>query len=200
VPGSGALATPTGDVLVPSEDGSIYAFDAHGALLWKTKTTSAIDSSPAFGRDHTIYFGAFDRALHAVDSGGHEKWTFKTGGPVNSSPAVADDGTVFFGSEDKKLYAVAPDGTLVWSFATEGPIDSSPAIGPTDTSGHRRICPGTPWRSATSRSPSPSTLARRLQSGRHAAFDRHHAPRPLTRVACLCRRVLPTTGTPRWNG
>ena len=132
-PVRGAVAaTPTGDVLVPSEDGSIYAFvDAHGALLWKTKTTSAIDSSPAFGRDHVIYFGAFDRSLHAVDAGGHEKWTFKTGAPVTSSPAVADDGTVFFGSEDKKLYAVAPDGTLVWSFATEGPIDSSPAIGPT---------------------------------------------------------------------
>jgi outer membrane protein assembly factor BamB len=108
-PVRGAVAaTPTGDVLVPSEDGSIYAFDAHGALLWKTKTTSAIDSSRAFGRDHTIYFGAFDRALHAVDSGGHEKWTFKTGGPVNSSPAVADDGTVFFGSEDKEALRCAP--------------------------------------------------------------------------------------------
>jgi outer membrane protein assembly factor BamB len=46
-PVRGAVAaTPTGDVLVPSEDGSIDAFDAHGALLWKTKTTSVIESSP----------------------------------------------------------------------------------------------------------------------------------------------------------
>jgi hypothetical protein len=44
--------TPTGNVIVPSEDGSVYAFDARGTLLWKTRTTSAIDSSPAFGRDH----------------------------------------------------------------------------------------------------------------------------------------------------
>jgi outer membrane protein assembly factor BamB len=111
----------------PSEDGSIYAFDAHGTLLWKTKTTSAIDSSPAFGRDHVIYFGAFDRSLHAVDAGGHEKWTFKTGGPVSSSPGPRDrrdDGLL--GSEDKKLYAIPRDGTLVWSFATEG----TPSIRP----------------------------------------------------------------------
>jgi outer membrane protein assembly factor BamB len=112
-----------GAVIVPSEDGSVYAFDAKGTLLWKTRTTSAIDSSPAFGRDHVIYYGALDKALHAVDASGTPKWTFLTQGAVSSSAAVSGDGTVFFGSEDKKLYAVAPDGTLVWSFATEGPID-----------------------------------------------------------------------------
>ena len=106
----GAVAvTPTGNVLVPSEDGSVYAFDAQGTLLWKTRTTSAIDTSPAFGRDHNIYFGAFDTALHAVDAGGTPKWTFLTHGAINSSPAVSGDGTIFCA----RAPAIGPTGEVV---------------------------------------------------------------------------------------
>ena len=92
-------ATASGDVLVPSEDGSIYAFDARGALLWKTKTTSAIDSSPAFGRDHLIFFGAFDHAVHAVGADGAEPLGLQ-GGRRRSTLLRRErpDGRVWFGS------------------------------------------------------------------------------------------------------
>jgi outer membrane protein assembly factor BamB len=64
-PVRGAVAvTVTGNVIVPSEDGSIYAFDAHGTLLWKTKTTSAIDSSPAFGLTGEVVVGSRDGSVY----------------------------------------------------------------------------------------------------------------------------------------
>jgi outer membrane protein assembly factor BamB len=123
------VVTASGDFLVPSEDGALYAFNSRAVLLWKTPGTSAIDSSPALGQG-LIFYGAFDHALHAVDLQGNERWIFKTGGPVTSSAALGGDGTVWIGSEDGKLYAIGHDGALVWSFATQGAISSSPAIGP----------------------------------------------------------------------
>ncbi len=123
------VLTSSGDLIVPSEDGELYAYDSQAVLLWKIQGKGAIDSSPALG-ESLIYYGAFDKALHAVDLAGHERWVFQTGGPVTSSPAVGADRTVWVGSEDGKLYAIAPDGAPIWSFATRGAISSSPAIGP----------------------------------------------------------------------
>jgi outer membrane protein assembly factor BamB len=55
----GAIATTaSGDIVVPCEDGSLYAFNAQGKLLWKSTQTLL----------------------------GHDRWTFRTGAPVNSSP------------------------------------------------------------------------------------------------------------------
>jgi outer membrane protein assembly factor BamB len=95
---------------------------------WETRIQSSSDSSPAVGRDGTIYFGAWDGRFWALDPEGGRKWVFSTGREIKSSPAVGDDGTVYFGSRDRHLYALAPGGKLKWKVRTGGWVDASPAL------------------------------------------------------------------------
>ena len=64
-------------------------------------------SSPAVGKDGTIYIGSAGGSLYAVNSIGRETWAFPTGGEVYSSAAIGKDGTIYFGSNDGNLYAVS---------------------------------------------------------------------------------------------
>ncbi|MEM2175649.1 MAG: PQQ-binding-like beta-propeller repeat protein, partial [Candidatus Micrarchaeia archaeon] len=86
-------------------------------------------SSPAIGKDGTIYVGSWDNYLYAINPDGSLKWKFKTGDNVRSSPAIGKDGTIYVGSYDNYLYAINPDGSLKWKFKTGSSVYSSPAIG-----------------------------------------------------------------------
>ena len=127
-----ALWIPPGSdrevLLVASEDGSLYAYDASprdsldqstDPLLWSFATGDKIWSTPVI-RESTAYFGSHDNNVYAVyleegrDS--REKWRYATGGTVASRPLLFRD-LVIVGSFDKKLYALnAEDGTLRWKF------------------------------------------------------------------------------------
>jgi outer membrane protein assembly factor BamB len=96
---------------------------------WSLNIGCRSDSSPAIGRDGTIYFGAFDGKFWAVGREGTPKWTFQTDMEIKTAPAVGADGTVYFGCRDRKLYAVSPAGRKQWEFKTGGWVDSSPALG-----------------------------------------------------------------------
>jgi outer membrane protein assembly factor BamB len=106
----GAVAvTPTGNVLVPSEDGSVYdtalhAVDAGGTPKWTFLTRGAVNSSPAVSGDGTIFFGSEDKKLYAVSPDGTLVWSFATEGPVASSPAIGPTGEVVVGSRDGSVY------------------------------------------------------------------------------------------------
>ena len=98
---------------------------------WTFPTGGAVDSSPAFGVDGTIYVGSEGSNLYAIYPDGTQKWewTCPTGNSIGSSPALGTDGTVYVGADDGNLYAINPDGTQAWAFPTEGAIISSPALG-----------------------------------------------------------------------
>jgi outer membrane protein assembly factor BamB len=136
-PTGGAInSSPTvtnGSVYVGSNDGKLYAFDAHtGAQLWQLSTGGQIDSSPAVAQN-TVYIGSQDSNVYAIDRmDGRQKWSSLTEGVVHSSPAVAN-GVVYIGSDHYKLYAIdAVSGKSVWndppSADTRYPIWSSPAL------------------------------------------------------------------------
>lgn len=123
----------------------------NGTKKWRFATGGGIESSPAIGRDSTIYFGSHDNKLYAVNPDGTLKWHFAAGdGPVYSqsgtpqysgwkgilsSPAIAADGTIYFSSLSNKLFALNPDGTKKWDFDINLSIDvwSSPTVGPDGT-------------------------------------------------------------------
>ena len=96
------IASSTGVVMaiVPSDDGSLYAFDiADGTKMW----TLPIDSCCSPGVDEAadlVYVGGEDRLLHIIDLGGTERSTWPKGvvldGPVTTDITVAD-GKAYFG-------------------------------------------------------------------------------------------------------
>ena len=101
-----------------------------GRIKWSFATGGLVVSSPAVGKDGTVYVGSDDRCLYALDSEGNPEWIFPTGGRIKFSPAVGPDGTIYFGSDDWSLYALNPDGTPKWIFPAGDKLRSSPVVGP----------------------------------------------------------------------
>ena len=119
---AGPAYDPVNDlILAPSEDGSLYAYDAKsGEPLWNPfRTGAAIWSTPAVD-DGIGYFGSHDHKVYAVTlSDGKERWSYETGGVVAGKPLVFD-GKVIAGSFDKILYALSADsGAVIWTFEAE---------------------------------------------------------------------------------
>ena len=88
-----------------------------------------IVSSPALGKDGTIYLGSPDGMIYAFRNDHSLKWKYRTEGPVVASPALGVGELVYIGSEDGFLYVLDRQGTLLWKFKTGGPVLASPALG-----------------------------------------------------------------------
>ena len=103
-------------VLVGSEDGNLYAYDAEigGNPLWTFPTGDKIWSTPAL-KGGLAYFGSHDHNVYAVNLfDGTERWRFAAGGVVAGKPLLFED-VVVVGSFDKTLYALeAETGAKRW--------------------------------------------------------------------------------------
>jgi len=112
---SPVLEHASNTLLVGSEDGNLYAYDAiTGEERWRFETGDKVWSTPVV-RDGVVYFGSHDKMIYAVflDSG-EKKWEFATGGVVAGRPLLFRD-QVVVGSFDRNLYSLSTrDGTLRW--------------------------------------------------------------------------------------
>lgn len=104
----------------------IRATDEPGTLIWVFDFFSDLDTSPAIGKDNTIYVGE----LFALDGDtGEQKWEWGTSINRIASPAIGADGTIYTGSIDFKLFALTSStGAKRWEFSANKEINTSPAI------------------------------------------------------------------------
>lgn len=146
--GGGIESSPSigkdGTIYVGSHDGYLYAISKNGMENWKIKIGTpkekvgyegytSILSSPAIGKDGTVYLASRDQYLYAISSQGEENWKF----PINisfdswASPVIGKDGTIYITSSTPKggLFAINPDGTEKWHFSSSPDMFNSPAIG-----------------------------------------------------------------------
>ncbi len=112
---------------------SQFAGPQSDSLRWTFQTDGTIRSSPAIGKDGTVYFGSLDQHIYALHPDGTLKWKYKTEGEIQSSPALGADGTVYIGSDDNHLYALSTDGSLKWKYKTAHSVESNPVIGDSGT-------------------------------------------------------------------
>jgi len=127
---------PSTTLVVVSEDGNLYAFDAASGteLSWSPfRTGGKLWSTPAI-QNGIAYFGSHNHSVYAVDlRDGRELWRYETGGAVVGNPLLFR-GKLFIGSFDKKLYALdADDGELEWAFESgnwfwAGPVTDGETI------------------------------------------------------------------------
>ncbi|MCH7714017.1 MAG: PQQ-like beta-propeller repeat protein [Chloroflexi bacterium] len=102
-------------LLVGSEDGNLYAYDAvTGEERWRFATGGKIWSTPVV-RDGVVYFGSHDKSVYALFlNSGERKWKTDTGGVVAARPLLFRD-QVIIGSFDRNLYSFSTlDGSLRW--------------------------------------------------------------------------------------
>ncbi|MCZ6674984.1 MAG: PQQ-binding-like beta-propeller repeat protein [Verrucomicrobia bacterium] len=123
--------------------GNIWAADLFGNLtqiapdkteLWTIDLGFGIPTSPAIGKDGTVYYGDDDGFVIAITPGVEDpKWAFNTGFEgIESSPVIGPDGTVYIGTGDDRLFAFDGQTGAVksgWPFTGPGDVVySTPAI------------------------------------------------------------------------
>ena len=94
-------------------------------------------SSPALGRDGTLYYGTVDGRLFAIGEDGGERWSVDLGSPVRSSPLLDAADNVYLRSADGVLHSFTAEGVRRFrrdrSDPNPGGIDPSPSM---DTDGN----------------------------------------------------------------
>ena len=133
--GEASLSTPAasvdgGTLIIADEsvnyhDGTLYANDEEGKVLWRYNTASVGSSSPAITADGTVIVGSSEVASVFALKFGALVWQFSTSHSFESSPALSPDGSaVFIACWDSKMYALnMTSGAVLWTFTTgDGPI------------------------------------------------------------------------------
>lgn len=138
------VITAQGLVIFGSEDGTCYAVDARGRLVWRflthgrivapmslsTRRLAAPGPDGTLSRPTTLVFCAgTDGVLYALrESDGRPAWTFAAHTPLRSAPAVLDD-RLIIATQDGAVYALeAASGRLLWQQGLGAPVMASPAV------------------------------------------------------------------------
>ena len=104
----GGPALINDNLLIPSSDGKLYAYDLDKfTKSWEFLTTNKIWTTPVTN-DSIIYFGSLDQNLYAVNAvDGSLFWDkpFKTNAAIVSKPLIVDQ-TIYIGSFDGVFYGI----------------------------------------------------------------------------------------------
>jgi outer membrane protein assembly factor BamB len=116
-------AEADGVVYIPCNDGTLYALDENGNLLWQFDTGHYLWSQPQIV-DDVIYLGAMDHFVYAISKDGEELWSAEMGGAVVAAPKISADGSILYvGSMHEQMDALdTSNGDVLWSFDTENSI------------------------------------------------------------------------------
>lgn len=138
---------------IGSDDMSVYAVAANGALKWRFTTQGKVTATCVLSSRKNVYVGSEDANFYSISmDDGSLKWKLKTKGKIFSSAVVGARGIIYFGSYDGHLYAVSSPGDQQWAFSTlsrsinepretkdshfkghtSGAISTSPALSPID--------------------------------------------------------------------
>lgn len=129
-------AAPTGEILVGTESGFIYALDpANGSVKWAKQTLDKITGAVAFSPDGTVaYVPSFDWRVYAFKvSDGTKLWSFSTSHWCEFAPIVGFDGRIYVHNKFGDLYCISPDGSQIWQTRLSGDARGTMSIGPDAT-------------------------------------------------------------------
>ncbi|MDP2247149.1 MAG: outer membrane protein assembly factor BamB [Nitrosomonadales bacterium] len=113
-------------VLVGSATGYVLAYDQQGKLLWKSKVSSEVLSSPRVNGDVVVVRAGDGRVFGLSVVDGARKWVFERSTPAltlrSSAGIVIADSTVYAGYAGGKLVALrAEDGKSLWEATVAQP-------------------------------------------------------------------------------
>lgn len=129
---AGPLVTENG-IYAPSSDGSLYALDFNGTLMWTFTTEEAIWATPATNDEcDCIYIASMDRHVYAVDAlTGAQRWQSpELSGSIIGTPAYDPENMlVFAGTFGSEMVALdAETGRISWQVPTQEWIWSGPLL------------------------------------------------------------------------
>ena len=128
---SGIVTGPNGTIYVGSRNGTLYALNKDGSVLWAYNFNASLNT-PSLSKNGTIYVSdQQNNKLTAINPDGNLLWTcsnINISTSYNSAPTIGSDGTIYVGGSS--LYAINPtDGSVEWSYTVTGTINMAPAVG-----------------------------------------------------------------------
>lgn len=139
--GSPRLSSDGKMLYIASLDGILHGIETgSGRERWSRNVGWRVESTPAVGRDGSVYVGSAFGTVSAIDGKtGAERWKFSIDDPERSADASpllsADEKTLYTGSSGGRLYALDTEaGAEKWHFDTKGTIHGAPVMAPDGTS------------------------------------------------------------------
>lgn len=127
-PFTSPLELAEGRIYAGSADGSFYAMNAAGDVIWKVETGGVVEGR-ALVTENAIYFGSDDGVLRAIQpETGKLIWKQQAGGRIAGQPAI-DQRAVYFGAGDGFAYSIEiATGRLKWRARTGAAIEAAPVL------------------------------------------------------------------------
>lgn len=132
------VAAADGTIYVGTSNGTVYAVNRYGMVMWRTSVGARVRGAGAIGADGTVYIASDTGKLYALEEwSGRLKWSSAGRGySVYGSPIIGGDGTVYYAdygssttSTGGRLWAINPsDGSVRWFVDKPGKIVATPAI------------------------------------------------------------------------
>ncbi|MGD9497343.1 MAG: PQQ-binding-like beta-propeller repeat protein [Armatimonadota bacterium] len=120
----GAVTSVTADgntVFFGSEDGSLYAANTKGELLWQRPLGARVVAEPLVTDEHVIA-ATLEGSIHCLARGdGRELWRVQTvtGAPIYAGPRMGPS-TILVGDDGGMLHSITPEGEVVASLELAG--------------------------------------------------------------------------------
>ena len=112
------------EVLIGTNDGTLWCFDSKGKTRWSVKAKSWIVGGVAvadlgFDKGLEVVFGSYDRNLYCLNAQGKLKWREEVGDWISGAPVIGDlenDGSseIVFSADDGLVRAFTRTGTEKW--------------------------------------------------------------------------------------
>jgi outer membrane protein assembly factor BamB len=121
------------EIVFGSENGSVYALNYLGQLLWKYDVEGHIRGE-VIARDINndglleLIFGSGDSHIYILRSNGQLIKKIETNVAIESTPEIIGD-KIIIGNNNGEIICFDFEGNTIWNFKTEGKIIAQPAIG-----------------------------------------------------------------------
>ena len=124
-------------LLVASQDNSLYGFTLEGKELWSIPLPGQLLGSPVVGKDGMIFAGISQNPrnqegkgiLLAIEPNSHRTlWQYQVDAPIESTPVIGDDGLLYFGDNAGVVHAIDVDGRPQWKAEFNAPVRSAGTI------------------------------------------------------------------------
>jgi len=126
------------EIVVGTDQGTLYVFSCDGKLLWKKQIGGAIRASPKVvdlngDGQPEILVSSTNRKVMVLNPSGEVLASFKARGPVTCTPAVlrgerGKQSIIIFGTDDGEVIAMDTQERALWTFQTQGRVTAEPAI------------------------------------------------------------------------
>ncbi len=142
------------EIIVPSKDGKLYAFDASGGVQWSSSMGGINVAGAAASGDLNgdnkpdLVVTASDGNIHAFTDSGISLWNTSVGAEGKESPVIGDidfDGDLeVVVSTQNGMYLLEDDGSIAWQIS-EPKKAFSLALGDLDRDGYLEVVAGSTY-------------------------------------------------------